>query len=290
MKKSAVQIILLSLVSLISGSCASETDSYTKLVAQWQGREIVFPDVMTDVLTGDTIDLSEADFTIITYIDSAGCTACKMKLSIWEEFLGSLDSIAGDAEFNSLIAINAKDSKELLYLIQRENYNYPIINDTNDLLNKTNQFPDNTTFRTFLLDRNKHVVAVGNPAYNNGIAELFRSIISGRKTFNNLGTQMITVDGSKKGMGEVRSGAVYTANYTLNNESRDTVFIREVISSCHCTEALIPDSIITPNGTLPVQIKFHEDSLTGDFVRSVHIYYQGFENPTVLEISGTVIK
>lgn len=290
MKKSAVQIILLSLVSLISASCASETDTYAKLVAQWQGREIVFPDVMTDVLTGDTIDLSDADFTIITYIDSAGCTACKMKLSIWEEFLGSLDSIAGDAEFNSLIVINAKDSKELLYLIQRENYNYPIINDTNDLLNKTNQFPDNTTFRTFLLDRNKHVVAVGNPAYNNGIAELFRSIISGRKTFNNLGTQMITVDGSKKGMGEVRSGAVYTANYTLNNESMDTVFVREVISSCHCTEVLIPDSIITPNGTLPIQIKFHEDSLTGDFVRSVYIYYQGFENPTVLEISGTVIK
>ncbi|MDE5960741.1 MAG: DUF1573 domain-containing protein [Duncaniella sp.] len=290
MKKPAVQIILLLLISLVSVSCASETDAYARLVAEWQGREIVFPDVMTDVLTGDTLDLSEADFTIITYIDSAGCTACKMKLSIWEEFLGSLDSIAGDAEFNSLIFINAKDSKELLYLIQRENYTYPVINDTNDLLNKTNQFPDNTTFRTFLLNRNKHVVAVGNPAYNNGIAELFRSIISGRKTFNHLGTQMIVADDSKKEIGEVRLGAVYTADYTLNNESMDTVFVREVISSCHCTEAIIPGNTIPPNGALPVQIKFHEDSLTGDFVRSVHIYYQEFENPTVLEISGTVIK
>lgn len=290
MKKSAVQIILLSLVSLISGSCASETDSYTKLVAQWQGREIVFPDVMTDVLTGDTIDLSEADFTILTYVDSTGCTGCRMKLSLWREFLCSLDSVVGERDVNSLMVVNPKDTRELSYLIRRDNYSYPVVNDTSDSLQMLNGFPDDIMFRSFLIDRHRRVVAIGNPVYNTAVANLYRSVISGRKTFNRSGTQMITVDDPKKRMGEVRLGAVYTANYTLNNESRDTVFIREVISSCHCTEALIPDSIITPNGTLPVQIKFHEDSLTGDFVRSVHIYYQGFENPTVLEISGTVIK
>lgn len=290
MKKSAVQIILLSLVSLISVSCASETDTYAKLVAQWQGREIVFPDVMTDVLTGDTIDLSEADFTIITYIDSAGCTGCRMKLSLWREFLCSLDSVASERDVNSLMVVNPKDTRELSYLIRRDNYSYPVVYDTSDSLQMLNGFPDDIMFRSFLIDRHRRVVAIGNPVYNTAVAYLYRSVISGRKTFNRSGTQMITVDDSKKGMGEVRLGAVYTANYTLNNESSDTIFVREVISSCLCTEVLIPDSIITPNGNLPIKIKFHEDSLPGDFVRSVHIYYQGFENPTVLEIFGTVIK
>ena len=254
------------------------------------GGEIMFPDVMTDVLTGDTIDLSEADFTILTYVDSTGCTGCRMKLSLWREFLCSLDSVAGERDVNSLMVVNTKDTRELSYLIRRDNYSYPVVNDTSDSLQMLNGFPDSTMFRSFLIDRHRRVVAIGNPVYNTAIANLYRSVISGRKTFNRSGTQMITVDDSKKGMGEVRLGAVYTANYMLNNESRDTIFVREVISSCHCTEVLIPDSIITPNGTLPVQIKFHEDSLTGDFVRSIHVYYQGFENPTVLEISGTVIK
>ncbi len=198
MKKSVIQIILMFLASITLWSCASETDAYARLVSEWQGREIMFPDVMTDVVTGDTIDLSDADFTILTYVDSTGCTGCKMKLPIWKEFFGSLDSIAGERDFNAVFVANAKDNRELTYLIQRDDYPYQVVNDVNDSLQKLNQFPDDIMLRTFLLDRNNHVVAIGNPAYNVGIAELYRAIISGRKTFNEGGTQMITVDDSKK--------------------------------------------------------------------------------------------
>lgn len=290
MKKSVIQIILMFLASITLWSCASETDAYARLVSEWQGREIVFPDVMTDVITGDTIDLSDADFTILTYVDSTGCTGCKMKLPIWKEFFSSLDSIVGERDFNAVIVVNAKYNRELAYLIQRDDYPYQVVNDVNDSLQKLNQFPDDIMLRTFLLDRNNHVVAIGNPAYNVGIAELYRAIISGRKTFNKGGTQMITVDDSKKEIGEVRLGEVLTVNYSLENESMDTVFVRDVISSCHCTEAIISDSVIPPNDTLPIQIKFHEDSITGIFRRNVYIYYHGFENPTVLEVSGSVIN
>ena len=60
MKKSVIQIILMFLASITLWSCASETDAYAKFVSEWQGRKIMFPDVMTDVVTGDTIDLSDA--------------------------------------------------------------------------------------------------------------------------------------------------------------------------------------------------------------------------------------
>lgn len=74
--------IILTIAGLILWSCSTDKSDYTKLVSEWQGKEIVFPDVMTDLLTGDTIDMSDADFTILTYVDSAGCTGCKMKLPI----------------------------------------------------------------------------------------------------------------------------------------------------------------------------------------------------------------
>ncbi len=282
-------LVIMGLLALFY-SCSIDKNPYEKYTSEWQGREIVFPHTMTDVITGDTIDLSEADFTILTYVDSAGCTSCKMKLSIWKSFLESLDSLAGERDVNAIIVINARDNRELSYLIQRDDYSYPIVNDLNDSLQTLNQFPDDIMLRTFLLDRNKHVMTIGNPAYNNAVAELYRSVISGMKTFNRPGTQMVTVNDPKKRIGNVKLGEVYTTNYTLNNESMDTVFVREVIPSCHCTEVLIPNNKIPPNGTLPVQIKFHEDSLTGDFIRSVYIYYQGFESPTILEISGIVIK
>lgn len=89
--RSLPMLILLTAMFSIH-SCKSDKDRIAEIVEYWQGREIKFPEVMTDFLTGDTIDLSEADFTIFNYVDSVGCTGCKMKMPIWLEFLNSLDS------------------------------------------------------------------------------------------------------------------------------------------------------------------------------------------------------
>lgn len=102
MKKTIIQILLSFFTGVALWSCSSETDAYAKLVSEWHGREIVFPDIMTDILTGDTIDISDADFTILTYVDSVGCISCRMKLHLWKEIISSLDSIS-DATVNVLI-------------------------------------------------------------------------------------------------------------------------------------------------------------------------------------------
>ncbi|MBD5333680.1 MAG: hypothetical protein HDR97_08095 [Bacteroides sp.] len=83
---------------LLLATCSTDSDTrrYARLVEEWQGHTVEFPSVMVDVMTGDTVDMSDADFTLLTYIDSAGCTGCRMRLPLWTEFLRSLDSIAGD--------------------------------------------------------------------------------------------------------------------------------------------------------------------------------------------------
>lgn len=287
--KIAIYFVLsVALTSL--ASCSSKDKKQREVVAEWQGKDFIFPDVMRDVLTGDTINTDDADFTIVTYIDSAGCTSCAMKLPLWKFFLNSLDSICQDVDYNSIIVVNSRDEKELSYLIQSESYEYPVVCDAEDSLNKMNKLPENTMFRTFLLDRNKRVLAIGNPVFNPGIAELYKSIISGSKIFSSSGKQMVFVDKQKIEIGEIRLGEDCAATVVLTNVGSDPVRIREVISSCRCTNISLPDSLIISNGTLPVEITFRADSVLGEFQRSIHIFYNGFENPTMLEISGIVTK
>ncbi len=277
-------------IGLILTACASRSDAdrYFRLVEEWQGRTIEFPSVMVDVATGDTIDTGEADFILLTYVDSAGCTACNMKLSLWSIFLDSLDSITGEYEVLPLMVINSDDDRELSYLIRSDAYGYPVIMDKEDSLNSLNHFSEEIHYQTLLLDRNHRVVAVGNPVLKSSVADLYRSIICGSSTFSRNGRQGVKVMPSSVSLGEVSLGAEYTADFMLKNQSRDTVYIRDIISSCHCTTASLADSVILPGATLPVKISLREDSGTGDFARSVHIFYRNFDNPTVLHVSGTV--
>lgn len=86
---------------------------------------MVFPEVMTDFQTGDTIDLSDADFTIFTYVDSVGCTGCKMKLQVWREFLNSLDS-AANSDVRFVMVADGTDVEELSYLTKSCGFEYPV--------------------------------------------------------------------------------------------------------------------------------------------------------------------
>lgn len=279
-------------IGLLLTACSanSETERYACLVEEWLGRTIEFPSVMIDATTGDTIDICNADFTMLTYIDSTGCTGCRLKLPLWTKFIESLDSIAGDYEVLPIIAVNAKDDRELSYLIRRDAYCYPVIDDKADSLNLLNHFPELPIFRSLLLNRNKQVIAIGNPTTNNAVADLYRSLISGSKTFSATGNQAVTATPSRISLGEIPVGSDRSTEFSLENQGRDTVYIRDIITSCPCTEVSVTDSAIPPGASVPVNVRFREDSVTGEFQRSVHIFYRDFDNPTVLGISGAIIQ
>lgn len=245
---------------------------------------------MTDVLTGDTIDFSDADFTILTYVDSMGCTGCRLKLPLWTKFIESLNSIAGDYEVLPLIVVNSRDNRELSYIIRRDAYSYPVIGDMADSLNLLNTFHEQSTFRSLLLNRNKQVIAIGNPTTNNAVADLYRSLIFGSKTFSASGHQAVTATPSRISVGEIPVGSDRSTEFSLENQGRDTVYIRDIITSCPCTEASVTDTAIPPGASVPVNVRLREDSITGDFLRSVHVFYRDFDNPTVLGVSGTIIQ
>jgi len=273
---------------LILASCSkSSEDRFRKIVEEWQGKEIVLPDVMTDFLTGDTIDLSDADFTILTYVDSTGCTGCKMKLPLWKEFLASIDSL-NDSDVRFLMLVCPSDIGDLNYYLKSADFDYPLCLDIDNKVSKANSFPEKTVFQTFMLDRSKKVMAVGNPVYSPKIAMLYTGIISGQMSVSAESRNIVSVSDNRISLGTLHPGEAKSREIIFSNHSNDTVRIGKVISSCDCTELSLPKGYISPESNLKAVLQFTGDTVTGDFERSVHVFYSDFEYPTVITVSGNI--
>ena len=82
-------IYLLFFLCLLCSCKESEKEKIARLVREWDGKEISFPPHSVFTIQGkDTIDFSfaDAEYKIVTYVDSVGCTSCKLQLPRWKEF------------------------------------------------------------------------------------------------------------------------------------------------------------------------------------------------------------
>ena len=287
--KHLIYLSILILTIIVTSCAQNDKARVMEHVGQWFGRHLHLPTHIIDALTGDTISMSDSEFTILTYIDSLGCTRCKMKLHRWNEFLGSLDSIT-ESDVVALMVIHTSDSRGIRYQLKIDGYEYPSYIDSTDIINKHNAFPSELMLQTFLLDSSHHVIAVGNPVYNNRIANLYRDIISGGKIVTQAGSIGIMVNVRSLDIGDIHLGETANHNFVLKNVSGDTVNIRKMISSCDCTVAEVENTLIVPGDSATIYVSFKEDSITGRFNRTVHVFYDQFTNPTKLEITGNVIK
>ena len=119
-------------------------------------------------------------YKILTYIDSTGCTSCKLKLAEWEKFITVVDSIRPHT-VQFLFFLCPKNGMEIYQTLRVERFKHPICIDEGDYLNKLNHFPADMAFQTFLLDNDNRVVAMGNPIHNLKVRELYLKIIQGRE-------------------------------------------------------------------------------------------------------------
>ena len=276
-------------ILLVLSACKSDRDRMADIVEEWQGREIVFPEVMTDFQTGDTIDLSDVNFTIFTYVDSVGCTACKMKLPVWREFLHSLDSIAnGNVRF--VMIVDGADIKELSYLTKRYGFEYPIYVDAGHRMSDTYSFPDKVALQTFLLDKDRKVMSIGSPVYSSDIEQMYKAIISGKMAFSSDADALVTVEPNRINLGELRPNENTTHSVIFSNPSTDTIHIREIVSSCDCMNLSIPDEALPPESEVETILTFAGDTVPGEFERTVHIYFDDFEYPAVISVFGNIIQ
>lgn len=146
--------IVLGFSCFLLQACISHNDKeISRMVQEWQGRTIVFPDdcVFTKNLT-DTVDyrVSESSYKILVYVDSIGCVSCKLRLPIWKEFIKKIDSIS-DQKIPVIFFFHPKDYKEVRYMLKRYDFDLPICIDRDNKFYNLNLFPTNIMFQTFFI-------------------------------------------------------------------------------------------------------------------------------------------
>ena len=180
MKLGRFLFLLLGVLCLVSCK-ESEKERIARLVNEWEGKEIKFPPHSVFTIQGKdtvTMDYRIAEFKVITYVDSIGCTSCKLQLHRWKELIAEMDSVtSGTVPF--LFYFHPKDVKELCYLLRRDAFNNPVCFDEMEDFNKLNRFPSDITFQTFLLDKENRVIGMGNPVHNLNIWKLYMNTIKG---------------------------------------------------------------------------------------------------------------
>ena len=286
MKRIFPYLIIIALAVLSVSSCKkSARDVYAEAVEEWIGKEILFPDSMMTV-TGEMIAPPTADFTIVSYYDSTGCTECKMQLALWSEFMRKLNIRSKNRGIALMIIVPHKKKEELFDFVSRYGFISQVIVDENDNINRMNNFPEmGTDLRTFLIDDRHFVSAVGNPISSKNIEELYFKVLNTGDT--PLDKHLSSTNHNEFDFGKISPGERVIHKFLLRNTCEDTLKVNGVYSSCECTEGAVSSRIIPPGAGYNLEVIFC-DTTIGDFYRVVSIFFENDIPGIDFEISGRI--
>jgi hypothetical protein len=276
---------LLLLLPLIFISCISKHEEQQDIVAEWMGKEILFPSDMQFQILTDTIkfDISDADYKVITFIDSADCVPCKMKLQLWNDLINEFKAIP-DVDINFAMVLHGSDHNEIEKSLNDNKYLNPICINANNSFSRANNLSEIKKYSTFLLDCDNKVIAIGNPVTNPKIKKLYKQII-----LESLGirdyTQNILCTNAAKNIGIVNSCDTVRLSFEIYNPDYSPYTVQGIVPSCDCVSASIEGSIIPPGKSI-VKVKFKPGNNSGPFCHYVDIFFTEKQDPERIVIYG----
>ncbi len=284
------KIVTLIMCVWILASCQeSREEAMLRLVNEWNGKEIKFPSRSVFTIQGkDTVEVEfgNADYKVVTYIDSVGCTSCKLQLPRWKKLVEEVDSLTGGS-VPFLFYFHPKDMKELRYYTRRDDFTYPVCFDEKDELNRLNRFPSDMIFQTFLLDKDNRVVAMGNPVLNPKIKDLYLGIIKGEKeTGQATNVTSVSVNQTVLDLGSFPQSEKQEKNFVLTNTGKGLLVIQDIVTSCGCTKVEYSKEPVRPGGTLEVKVTYEAEQAEY-FNKTITVYCNAKDSPLRLTVKGT---
>ena len=269
-------------------SCVNlQKKQYTDLLQDWMNREIQIPDnpVFT-VLARDTVDFPmQADYKILTYVDSVGCLSCKLQLDRWKELMED----GGFSGVDFLFFFSPEKMRDIVGTLRMEGFTHPVCIDRDKRLNRLNHFPADPTFQTFLLDKDNRVLAVGNPVHNPKIRELYLKIIRGETTSREEETPRaqttVEADRTEADMGRFDWQEEQTAEFVLKNTGRHPLVIFDTYASCGCTRVEYDGKPARPGDSLVLRVTYKADS-PGHFRKEVTVRCNAEDEQLKLTVTG----
>lgn len=174
-----MRCFLVALLFLLSIACNDRKRHYSNIVKQFYNKTIVFPDNLNAHIYGrDTVcpELFQARYKILNYVDTNGCTECRLKLFAWQQFKEKLDSLNADVSLIFIAHLNDFEQLEILQKVNR--FNVPIFYDEHGSTDRLNYFPSEHHLHTFLLDSLNRIILIGNPLSSVKMEQLYLDKLS----------------------------------------------------------------------------------------------------------------
>ena len=277
------------LLSLLTACKENNKEKFALLVQEWQGKEIVFPqDMAFTRFVTEPVDyrIPDAEYKVLVYVDSVGCTSCKLQLSKWQELIAHVDSATnGNVPF--IFVFQSKDDRELRYILKCDNFDRPVCIDRNNRFNSSNRFPQDITFQTFLLDKDNKVKVIGNPVHNLAVRDLYLKQITGMQYQEALPKTTLETDKAEYDLGTVKEGTTKKQTVTVRNTGTSVFKLKGFTTSCDCTEATCDWKELQPGESGTVTVSYEAEQ-PGDFYRTVEIYGNIPNNSLMVSFIGTV--
>lgn len=238
------RLVRLIFIAILLLSCKeSKQNRIARLVNEWNGKIIQFPDSMC--LTSYRNDTAivkytreQTPYTILNYVDTIGCVSCRLQLPRWKTMMEELDSLYPN-KVTCLMVFNPQGKRKLIKHLRNNQFNYFVYIDEMDTLNRMNKFLNEEDFGTFLLDKNDKIVAIGNPVLKPRVRDLYFNIISGKMVVSSVDKEALTVVSllkDKVDLGDFFWNKEREAEFVISNVGKLPLVINDVITSCGCTK------------------------------------------------------
>jgi hypothetical protein len=227
----------------------------------------------------------EKDYKVLLYTDSVGCTSCKLRLLDWKQLIGEADSVfAGKMGF--LFFFYPKSKKELRALLSSNRMDYPVFIDESNEINRLNNFPSKIEHQCFLLDKDNKVLLVGNPTLNPRIWELYKEVVTGKKTATQEKTTTVELEKMAHDFGSIKTGESSYAVFRLKNTGDYPLIISRVVTSCGCASAEWEKQPVAAGQVTEVMVEMRPDE-EGFFSKTAEVHCNAKGSPLRLTINGT---
>jgi hypothetical protein len=263
-----------------------------RIVSEWTGKEILIPDdVQCIVRSRDTTSnvcrtLMDAEYKVLLYVDSIGCSSCRLKLSLWQTLISEADSLF-QGKLSFLFFFQPKSRKEFNFLFLRERFSHPVFLDMNNSINRLNHFPQKTEYQCFLLDKNNKVQMIGNPSLSPQIWKLYKQVISGQIQEHKTPVTNVSVSSTEIKLNDLQKNKKSVATFTLKNIGNQPLSINSIDASCGCTKPVWDKSPVAPGKETSVTLEIQPED-AGFFHKTVQVYCNTEKGVISLAISGEV--
>lgn len=280
--KHLITLFFIAMPFLLACSCNGKKAELRDAVTLLVGNEIAIPENLSFQILNDTIDfnLDDAEYMIVAYIDSAGCTPCKMRLREWDNLINQLKAVT-EADVDFVMIINSTKSNELDYILESENFLHPICFDAAGIFANINKLPKKDTFHTLLLNANHEAMLIGNPLTNPKIRELYKNTI--------IADAIEEVQSTSLPFGTIIGGDSTVIQFEIKSTYSEPLTIQELVPSCHCISATTDFNKIRPGQSGLLTVTYVADTIRGPISRYIDVYYNEKEQPERYIVYGYVI-